>query len=249
VAFLPSEVANLANSVCIVVDVLRASSTIVTLFERGCPRVLLAGSVSEGRRLAKEGGLLLAGERNGLPPVGFDLGNSPAELKGLDLATQVVVLTTSNGTAALRKVAGARAVLVGCFTNAEACCRAALELAHRTGADLIVVCAGRRGRFALDDASCAGFLAETIAGMEDGACVLTDAARGACRLWQGYGDAILAFQDSASGQRVLEIGYAEDLALCARTSVSAIVPTLAPGRPFRLVQWNGDQATGDHPGN
>jgi 2-phosphosulfolactate phosphatase len=235
VAFLPSGVATLANTVCIVVDVLRASSTIVTLFERGCPQVLLAGSVAEGRRLAREGGLLLSGERNGLPPAGFDLGNSPAELQGMDLAGRAVVLTTSNGTGALRRVAGAPAVLVGCFINGRACCDAALEIAAESGADLAVVCAGRRKRFALDDAACAGFLTETFGGLAGGRLVLTDAAQGARRLWQSYGDPERAFMESISGQRVLEIGGEEDLALCARIDASAIVPRLAPGRPLGLI--------------
>jgi 2-phosphosulfolactate phosphatase len=235
VVFLPSGAKNLAHTVCIVVDVLRAGSTIVTLFERGCPRVLLAKSVAEGRRLAKDGGHLLAGERNGLPPAGFDLGNSPAELQGLELAGRSVVLTTSNGTAALQKVAGARGVLVGCFINTKACCRAALDLARGAGADLTVVCAGRQRRLALDDAACAGFLAETLSGMERGLLNLTDAAECARRLWLSYGDAEAAFRDSASGRRVLEIGHAEDLALCARLNVSKVVPRLTPGQPLSLI--------------
>jgi 2-phosphosulfolactate phosphatase len=235
VAFLPSEARSLANTVCIVVDVLRASSTIVTLFERGCPRVLLAKSVSEGRRMARAGGHLLAGERNGLPPAGFDLGNSPAELKDLDLTGRSVVLTTSNGTAALQRVSGAPGVLVGCPLNALACCSAALTLARGAGADLTVVCAGRQRRFALDDAGCAGFLVETLCEMGSGLVSLTDAAQCARRLWLSYGDAERVFRDSASGRRVLEIGHAEDLALCARVDGSAIVPRLAPGRPLCLI--------------
>jgi 2-phosphosulfolactate phosphatase len=236
VAFLPSLAVNRTNTVCIVVDVLRASSTVVTLFERGCRQVLLAMSVSEGRRLAREGGHLLAGERDGLPPAGFDLGNSPAELKEMNLAGRTVVLTTSNGTAAMQRVAGARAVLVGCFLNAGACCSAALELACAAGAELTVVCAGRQRRFALDDAACAGFLVDTLTGLAGGSLGFTDAARCALRLWRSYDDPMSAFRDSASGRRVAEIGYSEDLALCARMNVGEVVPRLAPGRPIRLVQ-------------
>jgi 2-phosphosulfolactate phosphatase len=139
VALLPSEAKSLTNTVCIVGHVLRASSPIVTLFERGCGRVLLARRVAEGRWMAREGGHLLAGERNGLPPAGFDLGNSPVELQGRDLTGSSVVLTTSNGTVAIQQVADARAVLVGCFMNAGACCSAALQLALGAGADLAVV--------------------------------------------------------------------------------------------------------------
>jgi 2-phosphosulfolactate phosphatase len=236
VAFLPSPAVNRTNIVVIVVDVLRASSTIVTLFERGCPQVLLAKSVADGRRLARGGGHLLAGERNGLPPPDFDLGNSPVELQNLDLAGRTVVLTTSNGTVAMQKVAGARAVFVGCYLNARACCGRALELARGAGADLTVVCAGRQRRFALDDAACAGYLAATIAELEGGPVTLTDAARGALRLWQSYDDPPAAFRDSATGRRVLEIGHAEDLALCARMNVSEVVPRLAPGQPPRLIR-------------
>ena len=172
----------------------------------------------------------MAGERNGLPPPDFDLGNSPVELQELELAGRTVVLTTSNGTVAMQRVAGARAVLVGCFMNARACCGAALELARSAGADLTVVCAGRQRRFALDDAACAGYLAATIAELEGGRISFTDAAQCALRLWRSYGDPMPAFQDSASGRRVVEIGHAEDLALCARMNVSEVVPRLAPGQ-------------------
>jgi 2-phosphosulfolactate phosphatase len=235
VAFLPSQARNLTNSVCVVVDVLRASSTIVTLFERGCPRVLLAKSVAEGQRLARGGGHLLAGERNGLPPAGFDLGNSPAELKDLELTGRSVVLTTSNGTVAMQRVAGARGVLIGCFINARACCNAALELARDDKADLTLVCAGRQRRFALDDAACAGYLAGTIAALGGSPGDLTDSARCALRLWQSYGSPRPAFRDSMSGRRVLEIGHCEDLALCARMNVSEVIPRLAPGQPLSLI--------------
>lgn len=242
VAFLPSQAVNLSNTVCIAVDVLRASSTIVTLLERGCRQVLLAKSVAEGRRLARGGGYLLAGERNGLPPADFDLGNSPAELQGMNLAGRTVVLTTSNGTAAMQGVASARAVLIGCFVNAGACCAAALELACDAGADLTVVCAGRQRRFALDDAACAGYLVSRIAEPEGSEGSLTDAARCALRLWQSYGDPMPAFRDSATGRRVLEIGHEEDLVLCARMNATEVVPRLVAGQPPGLVRHTGVRA-------
>lgn len=78
VALVPDEAQRWRERVCIVVDVLRASSSIVTLFDRGCRTVIPVGSVAEARRLARQHGYMLVGERNGLAPPGFDFGNSPA---------------------------------------------------------------------------------------------------------------------------------------------------------------------------
>src|SRR5438093_13553874 len=87
------------RSVCIVVDVLRASSSIVTLLERGARPVIAAGSIEEARSLYQRlPGFILCGERGGFPPAGFDYGNSPAEFFRLDLDGRSAILATSNGT-------------------------------------------------------------------------------------------------------------------------------------------------------
>lgn len=242
VALVPGEARRWHGTVCIVVDVLRASSTIVTLFDRGCRTVIPAGSVTEARRLARKHGYVLAGERDGLAPPGFDFGNSPSELAHAALEGKTVVLTTSNGTVALRRLAHAPAVLIGCLLNATACCQQGLALAERYDAPLGIVCAGRHGYFVLDDSVCAGFLVETVMGLlrsRGEECTLGDAARAAWRLWRSYPDFCTAFRESASGRRVMEIGLEEDMVFCARPDVSRGVPILVQATPPRLEQLDG----------
>src|SRR5438067_8213769 len=111
VAFVPALARQAEGSVCIVIDVLRASSTLVTMFDRGCRVVVVTPDVASARA-GIAGDRLLCGEQGGLPPDGFDYGNSPAEFDRLDLADREAVFCTSNGTVALCAVASAPVVLV-----------------------------------------------------------------------------------------------------------------------------------------
>ena len=117
------------GSAAIVIDVVRATTTLSVMFDRGCARVLVAGDIPEARAVVARaaGPLLLAGESGGLRPPGFDFGNSPIELAEAKLAGREVVFCTTNGTKALRACAGARAIMAGSLRNAEAVCRAALR--------------------------------------------------------------------------------------------------------------------------
>ncbi len=119
------------NDVAMVIDVIRATTTLAVAFERGCARVLVAGDMPAARAFAAEhpGAYLLAGEVGGLRPPGFDFGNSPVELKAADLRGRELLFCTTNGTRALHACVGARALLAGSLRNAQAVCRAALRLA------------------------------------------------------------------------------------------------------------------------
>jgi 2-phosphosulfolactate phosphatase len=120
------------ETVAIVVDVIRATTTLTVMGDRGCARVLVAGDISAARACAAEHaaeGYLLAGEVGGMRPPGFDFGNSPGELAAVDLTEKTLVFSTTNGTRAIRACAGARAILAGSVRNADAVCRAALEYA------------------------------------------------------------------------------------------------------------------------
>lgn len=137
VALTPTQLDSLGlrtRTICIVVDVIRATTTLNVLFERGCRSVLVAPDVAAARAaradLAARGAeALLAGEVEGLPPPGFDYGNSPAEFARHDLGGRDVIFATTNGTRAIRACAGSRAILIGALRNASAVTRAALDLA------------------------------------------------------------------------------------------------------------------------
>lgn len=235
VALNPSDLGpDWAHMICVVVDVLRASSTIVTLLNKGCPSVYTVSAIAAARALALEKDLLLGGERDGLTVPGFDFGNSPFELQDLNVREQSAVLTTTNGTRVIQKAAISRAVLIGCYLNARACCQRALKLAREYKAGVGIICAGERGKFVLDDALCAGYLVDTllqIAGSPEPAFTLSDAAHAARKLCEVYPDILSGFRESKSGLRLLEINREEDLVSCGMVNISEAAPALINSNP------------------
>jgi 2-phosphosulfolactate phosphatase len=212
VAFTPAE--TVRAPVAVVVDVLRATSTIVQALASGYRRVLCCAEIDEARELREllgEG--VLAGERLAQAIPGFDLGNSPAEF--VEPRGETVILTTTNGTRAIvAAAAGAETVLVGSLLNLAAVADAARD----AGADVEVVCAGVDGRFTLDDAYCAGRIAGVLGGER------SDAAEAAVRLAGSFANAEEGLR-AAENPRQEALG--DDLAWCARESVLAVVPRLA----------------------
>lgn len=234
VAFLPDLARDLSTRTCVVVDVLRASSTIVTLVARGAREVVVTDTLSEARRLAQGGDYLLCGEEGGLPPPGFDYGNSPGQFSRLDLAGQRLVLCTSNGTRALVRAAAAPLVLVGALLNATSVMAAALARGH--GRDILIVCAGEDygTSFCLEDAYTAGVLVEAALRCCRRAALplpqLSDAAQAARRLHKSFqGRAKAALRVSAHGQHLRRLGLGADVAFCAHKDRYSVVPALEPG--------------------
>jgi 2-phosphosulfolactate phosphatase len=209
VAFTPGEAARVPTG--IVVDVLRATSTIVQALDSGYRTVYCCAEVGEAEGLRDElGNAVLGGERGGEPLPGFDLGNSPLEY--LSPQAEEVVLTTTNGTrAVVGTAANCDLVLVGSMLNLDAVATAARE----RGEDVEVVCAGLRGGLSEDDAYCAGRMVALIGGEP------TEAAERALERAASYATAEEAFRTI---RRVGETVAEEDLIWCARESVSMVVP-------------------------
>lgn len=227
-ALLPGQRFDAASSVCVVVDVLRASSSIVTLLERGCREVGVAADVDEARRLA--GRLphhLLCGEQGGLPPEGFAYGNSPIEFSQADLGGCSVILATSNGTRILAKLAEeAPAVLVGCLLNRTAVALAALEIAREGGLGLAIVCSAAYGGnvFVLEDALGAGAIADAT--LADPEVIGSDSARFGRDAFVAQRNIGEAVRSAYHAQELVDIGLAEDVAYCAQLDVSTVAPVL-----------------------
>jgi 2-phosphosulfolactate phosphatase len=214
VALTPDEAG--AAPTGIVIDVIRATSTICQALAAGYKRVLCTGEIEEARALRAElGEGLLGGERQNVLIPGFDLGNSPREY--LDARDGTLILTTTNGTRAIVSAAGrCSRVYVASLLNLSA----VVDAAQKAGEDVLVMCAGVQGTLSLDDAFVAGRIVEEL-GWER-----TDAAECAVRLvttWTGPED---AFRASRSGRNLLANApeLEEDLAFCARESVLSVVP-------------------------
>ena len=226
----------LHDHTAVVIDVLRATSTIVAALAGGAHALFPVVSTEEAIKLATSlgrGETLLAGERKGLKIEGFDLGNSPREFTPAAVAGKQVVMTTTNGTRALVAAAAAERVLVASFLNLSA-----VAAASASADRLAVVCAGREGRFAIDDALCAGMLLGRLEEQLGIALEVEEAGRAALTLAGSYGVDAELLADSASGRALAEIGLAEDVGWCARVDVEALVPELRD-RMIRRVDDGG----------
>jgi 2-phosphosulfolactate phosphatase len=229
VAFLPGEAGDLDGWAAIVVDVLRACSSIITLFDRGAQSIGLAESVEAARAAAKNiPGAVLCGEVGGLPPYGFDYGNSPVEFSQLDFSGKHIVMATTNGTAAVRACRTASATLVGALINANQVIRETFALLQGLRG-VIIVCAGRQGRFVLDDAITAGYLTHIFiheAKVRDIPVAQSNAAIAAYRLYHSYPNLLAALNESDSAQALQPLQLGHDVSYCAKTSMTKTVPSL-----------------------
>lgn len=218
VAFTPDDIA--AAPTGVVIDVIRATSTICQALAGGYERVWCAAEVEDARALAGEA-VTLGGERLGVRIDGFDLGNSPREY--LEPRTPTLAMSTTNGTRAI-VVAAERCerVLIASLMNLAAVTAAAA--AH--GVDVAVFCAGVKGQPALDDTYVAG----RVVALLD--CERSDAAETAMRLAASYPTAEEAFRASRSGRNLVNHGpeLEADIPWCARESVLDVVPRLAGRR-------------------
>lgn len=201
------------ESACVVIDVIRATSTIATALAHGAGGIRPVASVAEAEQLkAQRPDLLLAGERHGRALPGFDLGNSPRAMTPDIVAGRELILTTTNGTQALAACRGARAVLTASLLDLSA----AADKLRALGSPWILICAGFEGDFGMDDAIVAGALAETL-GEWSPFNALYRSVRN---------DLAATLLASQAGQELVKIGLQDDVPFCAQRDRFAIVPML-----------------------
>jgi 2-phosphosulfolactate phosphatase len=212
----------------VVLDVLRATSTIASALASGARGVEPAGTLEAAVARARATGALLGGEREGLRPEGFDLGNSPGEYDAR-CAGRDIVLSTTNGTQAVLAARGSRRILAGSLLNVEATARALIAGGAQ---DVLLLCSGSRGQVAADDVAAAGCLAGHLAlraGAQAG-----DGARVAVALFDAWRhDLPGLLRRSISGRRLLAIGLERDILDCARVDALPLVAELDRDGVFR----------------
>jgi 2-phosphosulfolactate phosphatase len=228
VFFTPQEIlaADVANRVVAVVDVLRASTSIAIALSNGARAVIpLASSeevVSRAKTLARTE-VRLAGERRMLAIPGFDCGNSPLEFTREAVEGKTIVMSTTNGTAAVLAVQGARDVVIASYVNVSAVL-SMLRAAVRGGSDVAIVCAGHERHFALEDAACAGLIAQHITAKHTKA-ETNDAAQAAMLINRKYGANLKRlFRASTHGAALVDAGFAADLVACADVDAFPVLP-------------------------
>lgn len=229
VAFTPAGLTKdeVAGKVAFVIDVLRATTVVCAALHHGARGVIPVGSIEEAMKLVQTIGsedVLLAGERHGLPIAGFALGNSPLEMTETAVKGKTLIMTTSNGTGALLATSGAAEVCLAAAANlgvAGARARSAVA----AGQPLLVVCAGREGRFGLDDAYTAGRLIIAALGDQRRRDGLSDSALAAVDLVRRYGNNWRRpLGLSAAGRHLTELGMSADVADAAREDGYPVLP-------------------------
>jgi len=220
---------DLTGRVVVVIDVLRATSSVVEALVNGAQGVYPAPSTEEAIKLASSLGredTILCGEVRGFKVEGFDLGNSPREFSAEVVAGKRLVMSTTNGTRAFFLVEDAVRVLICSFMNLSAVAAVAME-----ADSLIIVCAGMEGLFSLDDAVCAGALVQRIRAAAD--VELNDAAMGAVEMALTFRINTHFLASTWTGKRLVEIGLSEDLEICAEIDCYSAVPEME-NRVIRL---------------
>jgi len=212
----------------VVIDVLRCSSTIVTALFNGAKAIIPTKTLSEARKLhAKNPEYLLAGERGGLRPPGFDLGNSPLEYVREKIFGKIIILTTTSGTLALINSRGAKWVLVGSFLNAKAVAEKAFSIAYKEETGISIVQAGTEGRFSLEDFICAGAI---LSKLPEESIKLSDSARAALLAFKyAENDLYANLVGSEHSRKLMNLGFSEDIKFSSQMDIYPIVPLFKDG--------------------
>jgi len=229
--FIPEEIKNieLASKLVVMIDVLRASSTIVTALANGCRGfipILSPDQVKEKAQQFEKERVILGGEREGIKIRGFDLGNSPREYKKEVVKDKTIIFSTTNGVKTLEMVKSAYEIIIGSFLNLQAVC----DYCTNYQGDILIICAGRESKFSLEDTACAGMIINSLRDVFPVACQEEDANLAAQLIYEEFGNNILEILRKSQHGRYLEsIGLGEDLKFCSQLDFFHIVPIFRDG--------------------
>lgn len=206
----------ISKDVSIMVDVLRASSTITLALDK-FEKIIPCFTPEDAFKLKDETRGIIAGERKGAKIEGFDIGNSPNAIKDFKTDSNTMILTTSNGTRILEKMNSK--VLIGCMNNARAVAQASLEIA---AGHIDVVMAGVWEKFAIEDFLAAGEIISEISKACNN-CEISEYAQAAVLASRNYELVKKAFYESTSGNKLKSLGYEKDIAFCLEKNSTAKV--------------------------
>ena len=223
---------------CAVVDVLRATTTIISSLHNQCYEVYPVTSKKEAilkarelRKKNKKETVLLAGEKNGKALQGFNLGNSPSDFKYEIVRNKILVISTSNGTKAINSVRKQENVFLFSLANLSAAAKSIVPSLNKTH-NLLIVCSGREGKYCEEDSIASGLLIKKIISLLDvKKFVFTDSAKASIHIANLYKKDILrAFLNCSWGKHLTQLGLKEDLEFCSKIDWSNVVPKLKNGR-------------------
>ena len=231
---VPVDKAEIEGRTAIVIDVLRATTSICAALQAGARGVIpTAGPGEAGDMRAKLGAemVVLAGERNGVKIENFDLGNSPTEFTEDVVGGKLVIMTTTNGTLALRRAVGSKQLLAASLVNVSAVADAIV----REPRDLVMVCSGREGHFSIEDTICGGMIINQLAAVHKIEVELNDAGSLALLLYRTNRSAIRqAIAQGEHGRFLTSIGFGRDVEIATEIDSMPILPVLKDGRLVRV---------------
>ncbi|AIY85684.1 MULTISPECIES: 2-phosphosulfolactate phosphatase family protein [unclassified Thermotoga] len=202
----------------VVIDVLRATSTIVTALSNGASGVIPVKTIEEALKKRKEG-VLICGERNAQKPKGFDLGNSPLEYRKEKISGKTIVLTTTNGTQVIEKIRSEE-IIAASFLNLSA----VVEYL-KSKEDILLVCAGTNGRFSLEDFLLAGAIVKRLKRND-----LGDGAHAAERYFESVENTREEIKKHSShAKRLISLGFENDVEFCTTEDRFKTIPALVNG--------------------
>ena len=206
----------IAGSVCAVIDTLRATSTMTAIFGSGCRRIILSKNKSEAYVLKKIfNKYLLCGEENGLPPEGFDYGNSPYEFSKLSLSGKKTIMMTTNGTVSFFRLLRADSIFALSLLNLSTVLRHMSLIAEKESKDIFILCSGKKGHIAYDDVYNAGMAVKYLISSNPDNYILSDSARIVLEIVRNNTDIAGALGNSCSGRAVKDIGQDIDIDFCS----------------------------------
>jgi 2-phosphosulfolactate phosphatase len=211
---------DLEHKIVVVVDILRATSCMVSGLAHGVKEIVPVSTLEECKEL-QNSGYLAAAERNGSKAEGFDMGNSPFEYMDEKVKGEKVAVTTTNGTLAINKSLSAKEILIGAFLNLKTI----TEYLKNKEEDIIVLCAGWKGKFNLEDTLFAGALCHQLKNDFEFAC---DAPLAAEAMYlTAKNDMMKYMRDSSHAKRLAKLNVIKDIEFCIQESIYDVIPYLS----------------------
>jgi 2-phosphosulfolactate phosphatase len=212
-----------------IIDVLRVCTTIAHALANGCERIIPVDTVEAATNLTAsldKKVTLLGGEKEGKRIDGFNLGNSPLEYAPEVVKGKTIILATTNGTRAVWKSQGAKEILIGSFVNVSSL----VDYLGKAGGDLVtIVCAGKQGRFSMEDAVCAGMVIDQLA--KENSFDLSEGSSAALHLYKMNDQSIEGLlRECEHGKYLASIGFGHDLEICGKVDSLRILPIVKEGR-------------------
>jgi len=226
--FEPAEIAEvkLKNCICAVIDTIRATSTIVTLIGCGAEKVIVAADKKEAFFLKTVfKGSILCGEEKGLPPKGFDFGNSPLEISSADLNGRTFIIMTTNGTQSILKAKQCRKVYALSTLNLNFCIDRIAEKSQESNSDILLVCSGEKGKIAYDDAYTAGLAVKYLL-TKPYKLEFTDAAKLVLSASLSESNIKDALEKSCSAKSLRAVGLGSDIDYISQLNKFKVAPLM-----------------------